>query len=316
MICVSPKPINIRAERGIALVLVLWVIALLTVMALGLTTVQRTESALTRNQIDGARFRALADAAINLAVLDLITVPVDAMGDTEEAAVWVPDGTPRVIEFDGEEIELRLYNESSRIDLNTATRDQLAVLIEQAQGEDGYDELERDQLADAIIDWRDPDDLVQLNGAEDGEYDAAGLPYGARDEPFRSVDELRQVLGMNRRLYQRLAPDLTVNNPGGRVDPQFASASVLAAIQGISVEDAQLLVEQRSQPGLSGAAPAPSLGGPLYRLRITLVQRDATRRTMEALVQAQRGAAAPVEVLWRRFGLLDQPDSGEELHTD
>ena len=34
-----------------------------------------------------------------------------------------------------------------------------------------------------------------LNGAEDADYEAEGLPYGAKDGPFQSVEELRQVLG-------------------------------------------------------------------------------------------------------------------------
>ena len=64
-------------QTGIALVLVLWIISLLTVMALGLTTTQRTESALTQNQLDGARFRAMAEAAINLTVLNLLSTPLE-----------------------------------------------------------------------------------------------------------------------------------------------------------------------------------------------------------------------------------------------
>jgi general secretion pathway protein K len=50
------------APRGIALVLVLWVLTLLTVMAVGMTAAQRTETALTENVIAEARFRALSEA--------------------------------------------------------------------------------------------------------------------------------------------------------------------------------------------------------------------------------------------------------------
>jgi len=302
-----PEPAGVRGSRGIALVLVLWVIALLTVMALGLTTVQRTESALTRNQIDGARFRALADAALNLVALDLLSTSLatDQMEEIDEMAALIPDGTPRVLAFDGDQLEIRLFNEASRLDLNTATREQLATLIELAQGEEGYDEAQRDRLADAIIDWRDPDDLTQLNGAEDGDYEASGLPYGARDEPFRSVEELRNVLGMTRTLYQRLAPDLTVENPSGRVEQQFASAAVLVAVQGITFEDASRLVEERHQPVVPDAAqPRPlSRGGPLYRLRVGWLSSPSARRTMEILFRLQDGDVRPPVVIWRRYGL-------------
>jgi general secretion pathway protein K len=292
-------------QTGIALVLVLWIIALLTVMALGLTTTQRTESALTQNQLDGARFRAVAEAAINLTVLNLLSTPLESV-PTE--AVLVPDGNPRNLTFDGTELTVTLYNEASRLDLNSATRDQLATLIEFAQGEEGFDEVQRDALADAILDWRDEDDLTLLNGAEDGDYEAAGLPYGARDEPFQSVDELRQVLGMTRELYQRLAPDLSVDNESGGVDQQFASAPVLAALQGLSLEDAQRYVEERNAPVLEDAQQpaAVNRGGPLYRIRVGLADADGATRGMEALMLLQPGQTPPFEIRWRRYGLLSQ----------
>jgi general secretion pathway protein K len=283
-------------------VLVLWVIALLTVMALGLTTTQRTESALTRNQIDAARFRAHAEAALALTALNLLTTPLETVPAEE---VWIPNGVPRPLIFNGAELSVTLSNEASRIDLNQATREQLVVLIEFAQGDD-YDEAQRDALADAIIDWRDEDDLTQLNGAEDGDYADAGLPYGAGDEPFRSVEELRQVLGMTRALYQRLAPDLTVRNDTGRVEQRFASAPVLAALQGISLDDAMQVVAERDQPLLPDGRPAAARnrGGPLYRVRVAETGATGGRRQMEALVQVRQGGQPPFEVLWRRYGLL------------
>lgn len=293
------------SQTGIALVLVLWIIALLTVMALGLTTTQRTESALTQNQLDGARFRAAAEAAINLTSLNLLSTSLETV---PSEAVLVPDGVPRTLTFDGIELSVTLYNEASRLNLNSVTQDQLATLIELAQGDDGFDQAQRDALADAILDWRDADDLTQLNGAEDGDYDAAGLPYGARDEPFQSVEELRQVLGMTRALYQRLAPDLSVDNDSGRVDQQFASAPVIAALQGLSLEDAQRYVDERNAPVLEGAQQpaAVNRGGPLYRVRVGLADADGATRSMEALMLLQPGQKPPVKVRWRRYGLLHQ----------
>ena len=90
----------------------------------------------------------------------------------------------------------------------------------------------RDSVVDAILDWRDADDLTQLNGAEDGDYESAGMAYGARDDLFKSREELRQVLGMTVDLYQQLAPHVTVDNDTGQIDRQFASAAVLAATRG------------------------------------------------------------------------------------
>jgi general secretion pathway protein K len=318
-----PRSAPVRAQRGVALLIVLWVIALLTVMALGMTTARRTEGALTQNQLDGARFRAAADAAIVLTALNLISTPLmpPVEGDTD---VWIPDGSGRAIEVDGQRLEVRLYNEQSRLNLNTASREQLLALIEVALGQASAeaeaadtDPALADALADAIIDWRDEDDLTQLNGAEDGDYESAGLPYGARDAPFQTVEELREVLGMTRELYQRLAPDLTVYSENDRVDTQFASAAVLAAVEDLTLEDAQLLIEERGLSQVPDAVQAAPVnrGGPLYRLRVAYLSADAGRRSMEALIRVEAGGEPPFAVLWRRFGMLDEPAAADDSDT-
>ncbi|MBK1705575.1 general secretion pathway protein GspK [Halochromatium glycolicum] len=295
-------------QRGIALVLVMWVLALLTVMALSLTTTQRTQSALTANQIDAARFRAQADAVLNLVALNLLSTPFLAPEDS--STVWVPDGEPRQLQLGGARLELRLFDEAARLNLNSIPREQLATLIELAQGEEGFDEVQRDQLADAILDWRDPDDLVRLNGAEDPDYFAAERPFGARDGPFRSVDELQQVLGMTPALYRRLAPHLTVADTGQRVSTTYASAEVLAVTQGLLLENARQLVRERDQPlfdeAMQAATPADR-GGPLYRAQVSQGGADGGR-TMQALLRVPGERGRPFQILWRRDGLGSPPD--------
>ena len=256
----------------------MWVLALLTVMALALTQIQRTEGALTANQLDRARFRAQATGIVNLLALDLLSTPATTFDDAARA--WIPDARAHPFRFDGEDFLVTLTNEGSKFDLNSIERSQLLTLIELAQafersdGRPGEHPDERpdeplpdqlaDQLADAILDWRDENDLVRLNGAEDADYASAGLPYGAGDRPFRSLEELRQVLGMPASIHARLAPYLRVDSSraspyaafsAGRgsgsaaagLDETFAAAPVLVALHGYALEDAQRLVEERFQ---------------------------------------------------------------------
>lgn len=334
--------------RGIALVLVLWVLALLTVMALGLTSTQRTELALARNQIEQAQFRARAEAAIALTIVNLLSTPL--MDPTSgqpllagDDAPWVPDGQPRTRWFDGVPLQVTLFNEGSRLDLNTAPEDQLAALIEAVLGgPEGADLDLRDRLTDVILDWRDEDDLTRLHGAENPEYAAAGLPYGARDGPFRSVAELRLLLGMTPALYQRLAAEVTVGaaalpaqlrqfggGGGLPMNLRFASAAVLAAMRGVSLAEAEEEVQLRETGlGLDGQ-PLGVLdrGGPAYRIQVSgggwaaaehaggaaqiadtaNGDRAGARggQRMEAMVFMQPGADPPYEVIWRRFGRID-----------
>lgn len=313
-----------RHDRGIALVLVLWVITLLTVMALGLTAAQRTESTLTANALDGARFRAAADAGIAYAALILLAPPAldqtvpqtDAEG---QPLAWLPDGSAHPWTFAEVPLAISVYNESSRIDLNQADANLLTALFVVL----GVPDDASAALADRILDWRDPDDLKGPNGAEDPDYAAAGLPHGAKDGPFTSVEELRQVMGITPELYRRLAPELTVDSGVAQVDEQFASALVLAAVKGVTLEDAQLAVAERNRPALPGAVPggavaAQGRGGPLYRIRVARVSAAPQALAapagglpaglaMEALVRVTQGGQPPLQILWRRYGLAPPP---------
>jgi general secretion pathway protein K len=297
--------------RGIALILVLWVLTLLTVMAVGMTAAQRTETSLTDNRIVEARFRALSDAAIAYAMFSFLAPPETGqlgapggLGQAKDDATqtaWVPDGVPQPWQFDGESLSIAVYNEQSKINLNQATAGQLAALMVAL----GVADTDATALADAILDFRDEDDLKLLNGAEDKDYEDAGLAAGAKDAPFVAVEELQQVLGMTPELYRVLAPELTVDTDSDRVDEAFASPAVLAALQGISLEEAQIKVQERNDPALPGSQGPRTVnrGGPLYRIQARLLAPGGHTRVMEALVDLTGGQQSQYQVRWRRYGL-------------
>jgi general secretion pathway protein K len=291
--------------------LVLWIVALLTIVAVAMTAAQRTESALAANQMDSARFRALADAAIQYAALNLMALPpLEAQDEYDlDLSLWTPDGEPRAWRFDGETLEIRLTNEASLIDLNQAPRELLAGLLLAV----GVPVEEQDPLLDAILDWRDEDDLHLLNGAEDADYEDAGRPYGAKDGPFDSVEELQQVLGFDRDLYRRVAPALTVSSGGGSVVEELAPPLVRAAIAGLTLEELEerMAVEEEAE-ALAGEPPALNRGGPLYRARVTAALSGRARRSMEALFAVEPTGPTPAAVLWRRFSLGDGDGASPE----
>ncbi|NCA71664.1 MAG: general secretion pathway protein GspK [Sphingobacteriia bacterium] len=286
-------------QHGIALVLVLWVLSLLTIMAMGLTTTQRTETALSETHVSAARFRAAADAAIAYAALVLSLPPPDT--SAPEVATWLPNGVAHPWRFDGIDLTVRIFNEASRIDLNQASSETLTGLL----GLLGADDDTATALASAILDWRDEDDLNQLNGAEDSDYLQAGRALGAKDAPFVVADELLQVLGMTPELYRRLAPEISVDMEGLSFDERFASPLALAAIQGISLEDATVLVAERDAPLFDDATEAGFVdrGGPLYRIQVTESSQQGGGRGMEALLEIMPGLQPPYRLRWRRLGL-------------
>jgi general secretion pathway protein K len=308
-------------QSGIALVLVLWIIALLTVIALGLTTTRRSENMLLANQLDGARFRALADAAIHLTVLNLLAKPTST---TPVEVIWLPDRQRHTVIFDGVQLAVEISNDNSRFDLNQVQRQPLVNLLVLA----GADAASADTIADAILDWRDADDLTQMYGAEDDDYRSAGKPYGARDGPFESVTELRQVLGMSDALYARLEPDLRVNTKiqsSGRtasgtqayaapirhstqIETRFASAAVVAALNNLSLDEAtlQLLQQETVVPGADAPRPI-SRGGPYYHIRVIWQQKQGRSRQLEVLVSIAERGQTGFETIWRHESLQVRP---------
>ncbi|NCC27434.1 MAG: general secretion pathway protein GspK [Gammaproteobacteria bacterium] len=299
-------------QRGIALVLVLWVLTLLTVMAVGLTAAQRTETALSDNHVTGARFRAAADAAIAFTVLVFAMPPPDATDP--DVSVWLPNGVAVPWRFGGVDLSIRVFNEGSRIDLNQAPPELLSALLVTL----GMEEDPATSLAAAIADWRDEDDLSLLNGAEDGDYRDAGLTLGAKDAPFVAVEELMQVLGMTPEIYIRLAAEVSVDLEGAGFDERYASATAIAATQGIPFEDAQLRVVQRDSPLFedSSGPRVVDRAGPLYRIEVAEDGAGAGGRRMEALIEAKPGEQPPYQVRWRRFGLPAAPPAPLDIQAD
>ncbi|EKE75972.1 general secretion pathway protein GspK [Gallaecimonas xiamenensis] len=205
--------------KGVALVAVLWLLALLSLMAAALTTTSRLEGQLTLNQDQTVRGQALAEGAIRLAMVNLLQPA------TQQP--WLADGGIQQISLNQQQVELAISDERGKVDINNATPELLTQLLLAA----GADEQEV-QLVDVILDWRDGDDLVSLHGAEDADYAAAGLDYGAKDAPFQSLDELDLLLGMPAALAQRLKPALTVMTHASTVNPLYAPPLVLLALAG------------------------------------------------------------------------------------
>ena len=224
-----------NAQRGIALIIVLWMLALLTIVVGTYAVLARTESMQARFLFDTTDARLAAEAGLHRAVVEL--------RNPEQETRWVPDGRGYAFELGGAIVEVRVTDETGLIDLNAAQTDLLAELFISR----GADEIQALQFADAIADWRDPDDEPRPYGAEADDYYRAGYPYGPRNAPFDSVEELQQVIGMTWEIYRSVEGALTVHSGRPAPNPAFAPAEVLMVLPDIDREAAELFVEERSQ---------------------------------------------------------------------
>lgn len=269
------------AQRGIALVLVLWLTALLTVIAGGFAYAMRNEAQAARNTMSQAQARALADGAVYRTVFELMrprTIP----------GVWAADGLVHVWDEDGMRVAASAVDESGKIDLN-AVPDALLKSLLQTAGQVDADTAAR--LVDVIGDWKDADDLRRPNGAEAADYQAAGLPYRPANAAFETVADLQRVLGMTPALFARVAGSLTVYSGTPGINPQFASRTVLMALPGATDAIVDTYLAQRAA-ALAAGQPLPVLplagaGAPVnvWRVRAEVTAPDGVVFVREAVLR-------------------------------
>ena len=98
---------------------------------------------------------------------------------------------------DEERIRIGITDEASKLNLNTATERQLLVLVRAAVGEEN-EEINPQDIVDAILDWRDPDkDPRGEAGDTEGDFYRRLLqPYQVKNGPFDTVEELLLVKGV------------------------------------------------------------------------------------------------------------------------
>jgi general secretion pathway protein K len=195
-----------QGEGGIALVAVLWTLMLLSVITASLMYETQTTARAARNLVENAKARAAADAGVQRSILDLL----NQLMMTGYKTAFPSDGTEYMWRFADSAVRITVHDEASKVDLNRAPEDVIAAYF----GSKGISVDRAKSLAAAIADFRDSDDFPRLGGAEQADYQAAGLAWGPKNAPFEGVEELSEVLGMTPEIYDLVSPNLTIySNP-------------------------------------------------------------------------------------------------------
>jgi general secretion pathway protein K len=312
------SPLLAKDERGIALVMVIWALALLSLMAASFLSEARVELRRAVNLRERAEAEALAEAGINLALARLVA---------ESGGTAPQSWTERV---GGGTVTITLTDERGKIDLNGAEPALIASLFEAV----GAGEPAAKALSAAIADFRDADRATATDGAEDAAYPAGS--GGAKDAPFETADELMQVRGMTPDLFDRVAPLVTIHSALPTIDPLLAPEGVLRAIPHIDqAELARFLAvrkktapilqargREREQPGaaerrakayadLQSALPRRNAVDGYFTIEgstppaFTISAEGATatgaRYRREVVARPLEGGESPIELLeWRR----------------
>lgn len=234
-------------QRGVALILVLWVLSILTLMAGSFTLTMRRETAGLSHTKENAQ--ALAHAKSGLALAQAMLLQED------ETKRWRVDGSIYEVESETATTRIRIVSEFGKIDINSVTAQllhhvlQFAPLETQAQQE----------LENAILDWRDEDETTRPFGAEKTEYKAAKLSYTPRNKPFRSFEELQMLKGMNADVFAWMQKVFTIYAAGQtEVEMNTSSREVLNVLPSCDATQLDNYFLARQQ-AIINHAPMPKL---------------------------------------------------------
>lgn len=284
-IAMATKPTR---QRGIALVIVLWVVTLLSIMAGSFAYSVRTETRLSTFAMERSQARALAEAGIVYAISKVMFNP-------SQDETWPTEGSARQWRFGRGKVDIAVIDTSGKIDINHAERNLLVGMFVYV----GLEQEQAEALVDKIEDYRDADDLRRINGAEEPEYRDAGYPVGPKNALFESTEELQQVLDITLDLYQRVRPLITVysNQPG--VNPAAASEAVLNAVPDTDpqeIADYIALRDEAIEQELP-LPPPPDLGpylsggrGLAYHISVAAQLDTGTKTRVESVVLRGRRA--------------------------
>ena len=232
-----------KKQSGVAIILVLWVTVLLTVIASSFALSARIEGVQAKMVFDTTKARYLAEAGLHRAVYELRNPDPDSR--------WMADGRSYEMDFADAKIEIKITDETGKIDINLANEELLTGLFASL----GMSEDEAMTLAQRVIDWRDNDNIKGLDGAEDDDYEAEGFAYGAKDALFDTVPELQQVMGISYEMYRQLEKAITVYSGSRNINIAYASEQALMALDGVEREDARQFIEEREQTERGDALP-------------------------------------------------------------
>jgi general secretion pathway protein K len=310
-------------QRGIALVIVLLVLALLLTIAGEFALAMRLEGRTTLNF--GATVAAghLAQAGYHRAVAEILrsvsqpgaNPPAVYLDETgllvfRRSPVVAPKAPTREdLPLGPGRFSYRLTDEGGRINANTSVPS-FRALLEALE----VSREVRDAIVDSVQDWTDGNENYRLNGAESDYYLSLPAPYRAKNARLDSIEELLQVKGVTPQIFYGTPdkPGLSeyVTVFGGRINVNTAGEPVLRAL---GLAEAQVELIRRSRPFLDKQAiPRTALSGAaareldvtsrVFRIHATGEIPGQGRRSLLAIVEletAQGGIARVGLRSWR-----------------
>jgi type II secretory pathway component PulK len=177
-------------RRGTIFIAAMWVLIALVGLVLVMSRWARVEAKASGNRLAAAEAAMAARAGEQYALSLVAQTTTDATFSSLPVPEQVPVGGAFfwIVRNDRQNDRVQDFgveDEGGKLNINTATATQLLMLPGMTP-----------DIADAIVDWRDPDDTPSPYGAESEYYGSVQPPYRSKNAPFETVEELLLVKGV------------------------------------------------------------------------------------------------------------------------
>ncbi len=242
------RAIDIHSDKGIALLITLLLLALLTAVGMEFFYGASIDLSLAKNYRDKVKASYLARGGLNVAIDTLnedgrVSPKLDALNETwahlDQAPLRGSGGksTVKVIDLSG------LFNPNSMVNQNNLDKP-LAIAV-------GRRLLRLlhldDNIVEAMADWIDTDNVSRSFGRENPFYLSLTPPYRAKNGYFDTKEELRKVYRIDNETYVALAPFVTVHS-GGKININTAPKEIIESLsEGVSPWIAENIIDYRQR---------------------------------------------------------------------
>lgn len=235
---------NKHTQQGVALVMVLLIVAMATTIAAFMAQQQGFWQRTMENGRDRAQARRIAEAGIDWARAVLADdASVNQYDHGKEMwALRLP-----AIPVEGGEVQGTIIDQQGLFNLNNLVRNGVASAPDLARLQRLLTALGLPQeLGGALIDWMDTNSEASANGAEDEYYMNLAKPHRCANRPLSDIGELAWIKGFDASIIKRLEPFVSVlPEANTALNVNFAPPEVLvAALPGLTLQDARQIVTQ------------------------------------------------------------------------
>lgn len=226
------------SKKASIFIIVLWALFFLSMLALAISAYIRPQIGLAGRLKDKLEGYYLAKAALQRAAYEVSStndtnLNYDCLSEpwsTGEGLfkeVALGNGVFSVVHYESDgSFSYGLIDEERKINVNEAPAEILKDFFVLSAG---LTLQEAETIADSIVDWRDSDNIISLNGAEDAYYMSLSPAYHCKNQRIEILEELLLIRGMNQDIFDKIKDMITIYSTG-RININTADKNVFLAL--------------------------------------------------------------------------------------